>query len=97
MLTGMNEQTNGTPFERVCRAFGSYAAVGSIFTPTVSPQGVSKWAEAGVPGERVLPICRHIEYEVTPHELRPDLYPHPEDGLPSERRRRRPAQGRAAA
>lgn len=83
-----------TPFERVCLSLGSYAAVGAIFDPAISPQGVSKWAEAGVPSERVLPICRHIGFQVTPHELRPDLYPNPDDGLPA-RRGRRSAQGGA--
>jgi len=36
----------------------------------------------GVPGEYVIPICAAIDYQVTPHELRPDLYPNPSDGLP---------------
>lgn len=76
-----------SPFERVCKSLGSYAAIGAIFTPTISPQGVSKWSEAGVPSERVLALCRATNFDVTPHELRPDLYPHPDDGLPDERRR----------
>lgn len=36
----------------------------------------------GVPGEYVIPICSIIDYQVTPHDLRPDLYPNPCDGLP---------------
>lgn len=77
---------NAAPFEEVCRAIGSYAAIGAIFDPPVSPQGVSKWAEAGVPSERVLAVSKATGYEVTPHRLRPDLYPHPDDGLPPELR-----------
>ncbi len=34
------------------------------------------------PAEYVLAICGVIEWKITPHELRPDLYPHPSDGLP---------------
>jgi DNA-binding transcriptional regulator YdaS (Cro superfamily) len=95
MLAAMDQVTpSAPPFERVCRAIGSYAAVGAIFAPPVSPQGVSKWADAGIPSERVLAISKATGYQVTPHELRPDLYPHPDDGLPAEHRGE---QGRAAA
>lgn len=34
------------------------------------------------PAEYVLPICDTVGWRITPHELRPDLYPHPSDGLP---------------
>ncbi|EJD7033612.1 helix-turn-helix domain-containing protein [Enterobacter hormaechei] len=36
----------------------------------------------GIPAERVLPI--YGVTGVTPHELRPDLYPNPTDGLPNQ-------------
>jgi hypothetical protein len=39
-----------------------------------------------VPPEWVLPVCEADEWHATPHELRPDLYPHPQDGLPEEMR-----------
>ena len=38
------------------------------------------------PSEWVLPLCETVDWQVTPHELRPDLYPHPEDGLPAHLR-----------
>jgi len=91
MLRGMSTPA---PFEEVCRVIGSYAAIGAIFDPPVSPQAVSKWVDAGVPPDRVLTIARATDYLVTPHRLRPDLYPHPDDGLPEARRGE---QGRAAA
>ena len=50
---------------------------------SVSAMTVSHWRqrkEGLVPQARVLPIF-HIT-GVTPHELRPDLYPNPTDGLP---------------
>lgn len=34
------------------------------------------------PAETVIPICETIAWRMTPHELRPDLYPNACDGLP---------------
>ncbi|MBV7133675.1 helix-turn-helix domain-containing protein [Escherichia coli] len=46
-------------------------------------QVVSRWANGHqVPASRVLQLCEIMEWEVTPHELRPDIYPNPTDGLP---------------
>lgn len=39
-----------------------------------------------VPDGRVLQLCETVGWTTTPHEVRPDLYPHPDDGLPAERR-----------
>lgn len=35
-----------------------------------------------IPSEWIIPLARAVDFNVTPHELRPDIYPHPEDGLP---------------
>lgn len=35
-----------------------------------------------VAAERVIQIARAAEYQVTPHQLRADLYPYPTDALP---------------
>lgn len=35
------------------------------------------------PAEVVLAIADFLEYRITPHELRPDLYPNPSDAMPS--------------
>lgn len=35
------------------------------------------------PAEVVIPIAEALEYRITPHELRADLYPNPSDGLPA--------------
>lgn len=35
-----------------------------------------------VPGEYCIDIARATAWKITPHELRPDIYPHPRDGLP---------------
>lgn len=50
----------------------------------ISAAAVSKWVEA--PAERVIPIAVATKWKVTPHELRPDLYPNPHDGLPEHLR-----------
>lgn len=35
------------------------------------------------PPEAVLPIAEALEWRITPHELREDLYPNPTDALPA--------------
>ncbi|EHN97157.1 transcriptional regulator [Escherichia coli] len=46
-------------------------------------QVVSRWANGHqVPASRVLQLCEIMEWTITPHELRPDIYPNPTDGLP---------------
>lgn len=47
-------------------------------------QTVFKWLNTGIPPKRVIPLCELLNWEVTPHELRPDLHPNPTDGLPKE-------------
>lgn len=47
----------------------------------VTPQAVSKWPQ--VPVERVLEVSEACNWRPTPHEIRPDIYPHPDDGLPA--------------
>lgn len=34
------------------------------------------------PAEVVIAIADFLEYQITPHQLRPDLYPNPGDALP---------------
>ena len=44
----------------------------------VSRQAISQMLDSGmIPAERVLPICRALDNQVTPYELRPDIYPDP--------------------
>lgn len=55
----------------------------------VSAQAVSKWPR--VPDGRVIQVAEATGWKKTPHELRPDLYPHPFDGLPAHLRTERAA------
>ncbi|MEC5517497.1 YdaS family helix-turn-helix protein [Enterobacter hormaechei] len=59
---------------------GSASTLGALIG--VSKMAVSLWRRKGIPAERVLPI--YVVTGVTPHELRPDLYPNPTDGLPKQ-------------
>ncbi|NWN92270.1 helix-turn-helix domain-containing protein [Marinobacter adhaerens] len=38
-----------------------------------------------VSAEKTLSVCEATDWQVTPHELRPDIYPNPTDGLPAEK------------
>ncbi|EJG7545970.1 helix-turn-helix domain-containing protein [Escherichia coli] len=49
-----------------------------------TPQTISGWFKKRVPAEEVIPACVALGWGVTPHELRPDKYPNPTDGLPVE-------------
>lgn len=43
-----------------------------------TPQAVNNWVVRGLPVGRVLAIYRATRGAVTPHELRPDIYPDPD-------------------
>lgn len=43
---------------------------------------VAKWAVEGLPDNRVLWLAEQTAWRYTPHDLAPELYPHPDDGLP---------------
>lgn len=53
----------------------------------ISQPHVYKWLNSPnpdqmPPADMVLPIADFLEYRMTPHNLRPDLYPNPSDALP---------------
>lgn len=45
-------------------------------------QNVSRWFNSKFPSSRVFHLCQLMRWEVTPHDIRPDIYPNPTDGLP---------------
>jgi DNA-binding transcriptional regulator YdaS (Cro superfamily) len=50
---------------------------------------VSAWVnryDNTVGADYVIKVSEAVEWKVTPHQLRPDIYPHPDDGLPTEMR-----------
>lgn len=67
---------------RAVAYFGSIAAASKAILAPVS--STATWVVT--PPHRVLALAAATGYQVTPHELRPDLYPFPEDGCPREMR-----------
>lgn len=57
----------------VSEKVGGMAALAKLLD--VSPRAAFKWRIKGVPAERVLQIYQACGGAVTPHDLRPDLYP----------------------
>ncbi|MBD8129061.1 helix-turn-helix domain-containing protein [Pantoea agglomerans] len=45
-------------------------------------QTVSQWLNTRVPAERVIALCDLLRWEITPHEIRPDVHPTPGSGIP---------------
>lgn len=54
-----------------------------------TPAHIWNWVNINkgkMPADFVIPACASLKWAVTPHELRPDIYPYPTDGIPSETR-----------
>lgn len=49
----------------------------------VSYQAIRKFEKLGPSAERVLAISKATQWRIRPHDIRPDLYPNPCDGLPA--------------
>ncbi|MDS0271331.1 helix-turn-helix domain-containing protein [Klebsiella quasipneumoniae] len=65
----MNKETQ----QKISKA-ASRACIGKHFG--ISGQAVGKWIyENGVPQKRIVPLCRFLNWEVTPHEIDPEAYP----------------------
>lgn len=54
-------------------------------------QTVSAWFRNGVAKGEVINVCQALGWVVTPHQLRPDIYPNPQDALPPEQQSTKPA------
>lgn len=71
---------NELPIEKVIRLVGLQRLAKRL---KVTYQAIRKWSVTGVPAERVIAVCSAVDWSVTPHQVRPDLYPNPGDALPS--------------
>lgn len=67
---------------------GSQTALAGLICKRQS--NIATWLhrDKKVPAEVVIAIAEALDYRVTPHALRPDVYPYPGDGMPRERRGR---------
>ena len=52
----------------------------------VKYQHVQQWNPEGIPPQYVLVLCEASAWAITPHMLRPDLYPNADDALPQSMR-----------
>lgn len=67
--------------EQAVMSVGSLTLVAREFK-FKSVQSVANWIiNDQVPAERVIQLCSLGNWSVTPHELRPDIYPNPTDGM----------------
>lgn len=68
--------------EKAVKTVGNVSAVARLFNLKTS-QSVANWITRNrVPSERVIKLCELGGWVVTPHELRPDVYPTPGYGIP---------------
>lgn len=80
----LNKEIYMTALEIAIKKARSVRKLGAMIG--VSGMAVSSWRtkyQGIVPAKRVIPI--HYATGVLPHELRPDLYPNPTDGIPANK------------
>ncbi len=76
-----------TPLQKAIDLCGGQTAL--AYKSNITQPTISAWVNrfnhrVGV--EFVLNVSEATEWQITPHELRPDIYPHPHDGLPEAMR-----------
>lgn len=76
-----------------CTNEGLASIVETATGKPITDEAVRVWQRRGVPGKYVVALCRIAKGRLQPHDLRPDLYPHPgwifnADGEPSVSTRR---------
>jgi transcriptional regulator with XRE-family HTH domain len=58
---------------------------GLKLNPPVTQSAVAQWVQGKpIHAERVLEAAAATGWDVAPHDWRPDMYPHPDDGVPRE-------------
>jgi Uncharacterized protein conserved in bacteria, prophage-related len=70
--------------EKAIKEAGNASILASLLG--IKPMSVSRWKnryKGIIPADRVLQVYKVTG--VTPHELRPDLYPNRNDGIPPDR------------
>ncbi len=77
-------------YVEACQSIGSESKAAALLGYQTA-WGLAKH-KGRVPDGQVLKFCELTKWCKTPHQIRPDLYPHPDDGMPTELRE----QARAA-
>lgn len=73
------------PLERAIKIANGQTALAKVIGGEVKQPHVWNWLHRDggrVPAEHVIALCSGLNWKITPHELRPDIYPHPSDGMP---------------
>jgi len=80
----MRHMDNLQTFRSACAAAGGKGLLAAALG--VKPPSVHQWYDGTrpLPADRVLGVSKATDWQVTPHQLRPDIYPNPTDGLPPE-------------
>lgn len=88
--------SNLTLLQQVIRDCGNMNTVATYCGVTL--EGVRYWRKNNkIPAEHVVKVCELAQWAWHPHQLRPDVFSHPEDGLPEPLRRRVRRENEAAA
>lgn len=70
--------------QKAVRLAGGQTALADLIGRPVRQGHVWKWLRNGyVPAEQVLAVVRALDGRMTPHEIRPDIYPDP-DWMPKD-------------
>lgn len=78
-----------SPLQRAIALAGSPSRLAAMATEAgprkIERQHIGNWLQRNdgqVSADYVIQIAKAVGFEVTPHQLRPDLYPNETDGLP---------------
>lgn len=82
MKTSDDKQTDA--YDRAIAVIGNVSVAAEALGYKTA-WGLAKYGKV-IPGDKVLQFASMANWVATPHELRADLYPHPDDGLPATMR-----------
>lgn len=69
-----------TPLELAVELGGGQTKVGEKLG--LKQSAIGNWLARGrVPNDQVIALSAACNHKVTPHQLAPEIYPHPDDGL----------------
>lgn len=71
-----------SPLEKAIEIVGSQTALASACG--IKQAYIWNWLnrDKRVPAEYVIPACKATGFQVTPHQMRSDIYPNTKDGMP---------------
>ena len=70
---------------RAINLAGNMSALARLIGKPQTTVSTWKHRDKRVPADMVLTVSRALDWRITPHQLRPDIYPNATDGLPLER------------